>query len=85
MVDSINSNNGPQNLNQVNRTANSKSESQKRVDQAGGSAPVDEVQISEEALSLSEAEQTARETRTILEQQLEETLSADGRQVDRLL
>ena len=85
MVDSINSNNGPQNLNQVSRTSNNKSESQKRADQAGGNAPVDEVDISEEALSISEAEQTARETRTILEEQLEETLSADGRQVDRLL
>ncbi|MEZ5813788.1 MAG: hypothetical protein R3E13_03570 [Alphaproteobacteria bacterium] len=85
MVDSVNSSGGLQNLTQVNRTQNSKN-ADKGVERLEKAVSVDEVRISEEALGLAEAEATARETRTILEQQLEEVLSPEGgKKVDKLL
>jgi Spy/CpxP family protein refolding chaperone len=85
MVDSVNGSGGLQNLTQVNRTQNSKN-ADKRVENSEKAVSVDEVRISEEALGLAEAEATARETRTILEQQLEEVLSPEGgKKVDKLL
>ncbi|MCB1721306.1 MAG: hypothetical protein H6860_02825 [Rhodospirillales bacterium] len=90
MVDSIQGAGGPQNLSAVNRGQNNKVSEDKRVEKAESQAPVrDEVQISQEALALSQdeqaAEKTAKETRTILQEQLDETLSADRQRVDKFL
>ena len=90
MVDSIQGAGGPQNLSAANRGQNNKVSEDKRIKKTASQAPVrDEVQISEEALSLSRdeqaAEQTAKETRTILQEQLDETLSADRQRVDKFL
>ncbi len=84
MVDSVGNAGGPQNLSQLNRTQNSKNAEEKRSGGVSEAAPQDEVSLSDEALA-AQAEQTARETRTILEEQLEETLSSDKRSVDQLL
>jgi hypothetical protein len=65
----------------VQNTASHAKEAEKQ--RAG--APADEVSLSLEALSLTEAEEAAARTRTILEQQTEEALSADGKRLDALL
>ena len=89
MVDSINGVGGPQNLTPTNRSQNSKVSEEKRAAQSSAATPVsDEVKLSDEALSLSQAEaaeETARQTRSLLEEQLEETLSADRKRVDKFL
>ncbi|MCB9983254.1 MAG: hypothetical protein H6861_06235 [Rhodospirillales bacterium] len=89
MVDSINGAGGPQNLTATNRAQNNKPVDEERTGPARGAAAAgDEVRISQEALALQseqQAEQTAKETRTILQEQLGETLSADRRRVDKLL
>jgi len=78
MVDSINGAGGPPNVSQVSRTQNNRTSENKQAEGASSAAATDEVNISQEALSLSQAEQTARETRTILEEQLDEALSGGG-------
>ena len=83
MVDSVNNSGNSQNISQVNRTQNNRNSETRRSE--GTTAPQDEVQISEEALSISEAERTASETRTILEEQLDEVLSNDRGRLDTLI
>lgn len=84
MVDSINGSGGPQNLTQINRNQNAKTD-EKRAEKAETSDPVDEVSVSDEAQAL-QAEETAKDTRTLLEQQLEAYLSPEGgRKLDKLL
>jgi len=91
MVDSINSAGGPQNIAAVNRVQDNKNAEQRRSERADEAQPQDEVQLSEEAQALQasqaeqEIQQTARETRTILEEQLEEALSNNRQRVDTLL
>lgn len=83
MVDSVNNSGNSQNVSQVNRTQNNRNSETRRSE--GGTAPQDEVQISDEALSLAEAERTASETRTILEEQLDEVLSNDRERLNTLI
>lgn len=84
MVDSVGGAGGPQNLSQVNRAQNNKNTEEKRSAGTGEAQAQDEVNLSEEALA-AQAEETARQTRTILEEQLEETLSNDSKRVDTFL
>lgn len=84
MVDSIGSSGNSQNVSQTNRTQNQRTK-EAQGSNATSSAPQDEVQLSDEAISLAEAEQTAAETRTILEQQLDEALSNDRDRLDTLI
>lgn len=86
MVDSVNNSSGSQNLNRVDLKASNKPKEKEEAEKTGGSVPVDEVSLSNEAISLAEAEASAKKVRTILEQQAEETLSGeDGNKFDTLL
>ncbi|MEM7650897.1 MAG: hypothetical protein AAF204_02300 [Pseudomonadota bacterium] len=84
MVDSVNGAGGPQNVSQVNRTQSSRNSETRRQDQASGVEPADQVELSEEAL-VAQAEATAQETRSLLEENSEETLSSSRQRVDTLL
>ncbi len=55
-----------------------------RTEEVPARAP-DRVEISEEALSVAQAEDTARETRVALEQDRTQTLADDKRRVDLVL
>lgn len=66
------------------KTQNAASHAKETEKQRAG-APADEVSLSLEALSLTEAEDTAARTRTILEQQTQEALSAESARLDELL
>ncbi|MCB1563604.1 MAG: hypothetical protein KDJ75_08535 [Alphaproteobacteria bacterium] len=57
----------------------------KQAEKQRETAPADEVSLSPEALSLTEAEDTAARTRTILEEQTQEALSADSTRLNELL
>ena len=82
MVDSINGAGGPSQAGQVNRTQSLKNTEEKRSERVG--SPQDEVSLSERALE-AQAEQTARETRSILEEQLSESLAADVKRVNQFI
>lgn len=84
MVDSIGNAGGPPNVSQVNRAQNSKNTQEKRSERVDETQAQDEVQLSEEAQVL-QAEQVAAETRAILEEQTEETLSSNSSRIDKLL
>ena len=89
MVDSISGAGGPQNISQTSRVQNNKNAEDKRAQEVEETkAASDEVQISDEALTLQAeqaAEHTAKETRTILEEKLDEALSNERERVDKLL
>lgn len=85
MVDFIKGVTSIQNVLSGNKASSSPVKDEKLVDKKQHTAPVDEVQISPEALSLAEAEAAASQTRTILEQQTEEALSSGGNALDALL
>ena len=81
MVDSINPAGSVQPLPSSRKTQDT--EKQDRTDKASGSA-VDEVTLSQEALSLSQAEETARQVSATLAQKPEVTLSADQQRLSTL-
>lgn len=81
MVDSIN----PAGQGQTIQNARKAQEPQKASErEEGRSGPVDEVRISEEALSLSQAEDAARKVSSALAQNSGVTLSADQKQLSVL-
>lgn len=87
MVDPVSGAGGPQNLAPTNRAQGNKQTDDKRTGEAS-SSPADEVQISQEALALQseqQAEDIAKATRSLLQEQLDETLSVDRQRVDTLL
>ena len=84
MVDSINGAGSVQNVAQASRTQNTKNTAVNSASSSEGAAAIDEVSLSDEALA-AQAEDTARQTRTILQELLDETLSTDRKRVDRLL
>jgi len=80
MVDSTVGIGGIQNLQSGNRAQNSQSESKRESGEAERKSPLnpqDEVSISQEALSLSEAESAAARTRELLEGDQDATLGLD--------
>lgn len=79
MVDSINGVNAPQNVTQ-NRNRNADRAEQ----QNEGRRIQDDVQISEEAINLAEAERSAEETRQTLADNQDITLSSDNDETERL-
>ena len=87
MVDSVSNSGLSQNLSQTNRSQNARN-NERAEDERSKINPLDEVQISQEALDLAQAEEaaqkTAEETRQIL-QNSDETLSNDKKLVDELL
>ena len=83
MVDSIGSAGGPQNLQQGNRSQNNRAAETRRAD-----GPQDSVEISSEAQALQSEQaalQAASQTRTILEQQIDQALAPSSEAVDQLL
>lgn len=77
MVDSINSNGGVPPINSTNRTQSRNDTRSADNSAASVSSNVsgDEVSISAEALDLAQAEQAARDTRSLLEERIDEALS----------
>lgn len=84
MVDFISGINAPNPVQGTNKTQN-KNQQKEAEATSGGNNPVDEVSISAEALDQAQAEQAARDTRSILQQQQEEALTRTGQKVDQLL
>ena len=82
MVDSVNGAGNAQNIAQTNRTQGAKNADQRRAENAA--QPQDEVSLSSDALAV-QAEQTAQETRTILEEQLDESLARDVKRVNQFI
>jgi len=82
MVDSIGSLSSTQNVQGVKSTAAKKDDAQK-VD-GSSSAPVDDVQISDEAL-LAQISQTARDASEALAQDNSSVLSNDAKRLDALV
>lgn len=81
MVDSIN----PAGQSQVVQNTRKTQDAQKTSEnEQTGNAPVDEVRISEEALSLSQAEEAARSVGSALEKSPSATLSADQQRLSTL-
>ncbi len=82
MVDSIN----PSGPAQAVPAAQKKPETQKQDKTEKSSSPaIDEVTLSQEALSLSQAEETARQVSSALAQRTEATLSADQQRLSTLV
>ncbi|MAI63073.1 MAG: hypothetical protein CBB87_11450 [Micavibrio sp. TMED27] len=82
MVDSISGAGGPPKVSQINRVETQRSE-EKRT-QASSSSPTDEVNISEEALTLADIDQITSQTRSYLEENTDQALTRAG-SVDQLL
>ena len=82
MVDSINP------VGQLQNTQSVRSNAQKNKDSAeatqSSSSPVDEVEISQEALNIAQAEQAASSISSALQENLNETLSADADRLNAL-
>lgn len=83
MVDPVSGSGGAQNSGAVNRSQ--KNQIEKQAEVIGASRDSDRVELSDEAISLADAEATAKATRTILEERVEETLSSDANRIDTLL
>ncbi|MBK9587017.1 MAG: hypothetical protein KA099_02390 [Alphaproteobacteria bacterium] len=81
MVDSVNPSGSVQPLQSVKKTQETQ-KPEKAETKAG--APVDEVKISQEALSLSQAEDAARQVAATLSQKPETTLSTDQQRLSTL-
>ena len=77
MVDSTRGIGPISNVQPGNRTQDAREN--RRTDGAGSSDPVDEINISQEALNVSEAERTAQDARAQLVQDQDVTLSRGGR------
>lgn len=73
MVDSINGAGGVPPVNNSNRA-----QSRNDVSSGQSASPVDEVSISAEAIDLAQAEQAARDARSILEQRIDAALTGDN-------
>lgn len=85
MVDAVNGAGGSQNSSQINRAQNNNNRSSDTQRSGVSASQQDEVQLSEEAISLSEAEQRAAQTRAILEEQSDEVLSSGDARIDALI
>ena len=83
MVDSINPLNQIQNISSANN-ARKTSETEKS-DETRSSAPVDEVSLSEDALSLSQAEEAAKRAAEQLANDESLTLSSDEDRLNKLV
>ena len=68
---------GVQNVTGAGKTQQSSEKSKAEISEARSSGPVDEVRISQEALSLSDAEATARNARTQLQENQTQSLSGN--------
>ena len=84
MVDPIGGSGGPSNIGATNRNQN-KNQIEKQAEAIGKSRGLDSVELSDEAISLADAEATAAKTRAILQENVEETLSSDASRFDKLL
>ena len=83
MVDSINPSGSIQNTQAVKSTTSKQSDSQKSEKSSASS--VDEVQISEEALTLAQVEQAARDASGILANDALASLSNDAEKLNALV
>ena len=88
MVDPVSGSGGASNTGAVNRAQNKnqiENRLEKRAEALGESRGLDSVELSDEAISLAQAEATAAQIRQILEDNVNETLSRDTGQIDKLL
>ena len=83
MVDSINPTGPVQGVNNIKKS--NETLKQVRADGAASSDPVDDVSISDEALSLVQAEQAANQVREALANDTEQVLSADIERLNALV
>jgi len=85
MVDAISGAGAPQNALSTKNAQQSQNDQRKeRIENRASSGPADEVTLSEEAVSLSQAEELALQTRAYLEKNTDETLGR-GNQFSTLL
>ncbi|MCB1681656.1 MAG: hypothetical protein H6858_02850 [Rhodospirillales bacterium] len=81
MVDPVNPSGSVQPLQPAKKTQDTQ---KTEKPEAKANAPVDEVTLSHEALSLSQAEETAKQVSATLEQKPDATLSADQKRLSTL-
>ncbi len=83
MVDPVNPTGPIQGANNIRKSNDTLK--QVRAEGTASSDPVDEVSISEEALSLTQAEQAANQAREALANNTEQVLSADAERLNALI
>ena len=85
MVNVINNTGCVQNSAQTNKTDNRVNERERSSETRGSSVKSDSVEISQDALNLSDANKAADDTRAFLENNTGHTLSSGGKQLNSLV
>ena len=83
MVDSVNSSGHIQSLQSIKTSSQKNQDSSKQAEKSN--VPVDDVQISEEALNIAQAEKAAKEASSFISNDQSVTLSSDQERLNALV